>query len=77
MLQRMHRLTDSDLAWLIITQATGKTKQVLSIIEADDLAGQEDSLKLVMDLLDESNEKMLHERMDDAYQRWERLHRLK
>ena len=72
--QKLYGLTDAELALIIYTQARGRAKQLLEILEVDDLE-KPDGLEMVWKILDRAHERMEHERADDAYSAWESAHR--
>ena len=72
--QKLHGLMDSELALVLYTQVKGKAKQSLEILDLEDLE-KDDGLAMVWKIMDQSHEKMEHERADDAYENWESARR--
>ena len=72
--QELYSLTDTELALVIFTQVGGKARQQLDVLEIEDLKSL-DGLEMIWSLLDKSHEKMAHERLDDASEKWGKAHR--
>ena len=72
--QRLHGLSDPELALVMYTQVKGRAKQLLEILEVKDLE-QPGGLAMIWSILDRAHERMEHERADDAYAAWETAHR--
>ena len=66
--QELHSWTDTELALVIFTQVGGKARQQLDVLEIEDLK-RPDGLEMIWSLLDKSHEKMVHERLDDAFEK--------
>ena len=63
--QRLHGLSDSEMALTIYTQVKGRAKQLLEVLEVTDLE------KPGGLTLDGAHERMEHKRTEDAYAAWE------
>jgi hypothetical protein len=72
--QRLHGLSDPELALVMYTQVKGWAKQLLEILEVKDLE-QPGGLAMIWSILDRAHERTEHERADDAYAAWETAHR--
>jgi len=72
--RRLHSLTDHELALLLFTQLKGQAKKRVDVMELTDLE-RPDILDVMWDILDRHYEQMHHERVDDAYNAWDSLHR--
>ena len=66
--QRLHGLTDPEMALVLYTQVKGRAKQLLEVLELSDLE-KPGGLVMVWSILDRAHERMEHERADDAYGR--------
>ena len=64
--QRLHGLSDYEIALTIYTQEKRRAKQVLEVLEVSDLE-KPGGLHMVWAILDRAHERMEHERADDAY----------
>ena len=73
-MQRLHGLTDPEMALVLYTQVKGRAKQLLEVLELSDLE-KPGGLAMVWSILDRAHERMEHERADDAYGAWESAHR--
>ena len=71
---KLHGLSDSEMALLIYLSVQGEAKECLEILEVSDLL-RADGLTMVWKLLDQSHEQLGHERMEDAFRKWEEAHR--
>ncbi len=63
--QRLHGLSDPEMALIIYTQAKGRAKQLLEVLEVTDLE-KPGGLAMVWSILDRTRERMEREKADDA-----------
>ena len=73
-LQKLYDLEDSELALLIYLATKSEAREVLDILEIDDVSA-DDGLESLWQLLDEAYDKRDHEKSDEAaanYRTWRR-----
>ena len=73
-IQVLNQLTDQELALLIFSQVKGRAKNLIEIMEPEDLR-KSDALNMIYNIFDDSFEKMDHERLDGVHQEWEKAAR--
>ncbi len=67
--QRLHALSDLEMALIIYAQVKGSAKHLLEVLDVEDLE-QPGGLNRVWAILDRARERMGYERADDAYAEW-------
>ena len=73
-LKILNKLTDEELALVLYTSFTGRTKQLVECLEILEIRGT-DGLERMWQILDDAFEQMGYERMADAWKAWETAHR--
>ena len=73
-LKILNMLNDEELALVLYTSFTGRTKQLVECLEISEIRGTA-GLERMWHILDDAFEQMGYERMADAWKAWEGAHR--
>ena len=73
-IKQLNSFTDKELTLIVFSQVTGRAKELIEILEPEDL-DRDDALEIIRNIYDDAFEKMDHERLDEVHIRWEKAHR--